>query len=1197
MNGMLFHVLQSTVLSRLGGSLLGLGCIIGLIWYAGPLLGLRSPGLRLALIGAIVAVAVLVVFLRWAIARRRGGKLKRELDAQGGREAERAAEIEAIQQKMSEAIASLKASELGGGARGKAALYALPWYMIIGPSAAGKSTMLRHSGLHFPYASSEDLHLKGFGGTRNCDWWFSDQAILLDTAGRYTTEDDDREEWLTFLGLLRKHRPRMPINGVIVTLAVSELLTADSEALERHVKILRERISELMKELRMVFPVYVVFSKCDLLHGFEAFFEDLSEQERGQLWGAYLFEADAEDPAALFEARMRELYGKLCELRLRKLSMQRNHARKAALFDFPNQFAAATDKLVEFIHLLFKPNPYQETPRFAGVYFTSGTQEGTPLQRVVGNLRQAFGYAQGEEPRSGPVKSYFIRQLFTDVIFQLQSAVSRSRKRLVWQRACKSAVVAGALASWAGAFVLLSGAFATNSWLLHGGADRVERVAATLGAEEPQPRQALLALHELYGFYRKLLANERERPLLSRIGVYTAHQQIPAIEALLLSGVRSKVHAPALKTLEYRLENLARDWETADKGAREAMRPPYYHALQVYLISTGAGTGFDETLARPFYAELWREHAGGAGTPEQGLEGAELDELLAFYLPRAYGDDGRLLEWPLRTELVAQARGQLSTPPNAERLYAQLKSKGARAYPELSLDELLSARNRGALVAEQPLPGLYTAAAWHGFVREQLAAEIDKATRGDWVLGTAAGAEATVDEALAVELEAAVRHAYFRDYADAWLTFLGGIEPQSFRSLDHASQQLMQLSRSDGPVGELMTVVAGNVNLTELPLPKLSAASETPAQPPRVPELAEALADLSRFATASGEMSVSESTNQYLLSTAALKNEVERLALAVDVPREAHGYAATVLGNTGSSTQLYRSWVTATGLLNALDPRTRRALEGLLTRPVRDTWGHVLSQARTQVQREWRYNVARVYAERLARRFPFSEQGPDAALDDVAEFFRPHDGVLWSFVEQDLAPFLTERRGRYRERRWLGMGLGFSPRFFSALAGAEQITGSLFRHGGDRPEMDFYVYPVPVPGLSEMTLESNGQVYRYRNEPQEWRRFSWPGPMQHIGARVAGRVSRGAFQGELAASGQWGLFHLLRDARLSEEGGTVYLSEWKLEAEGYGPISVRFRIRADRAHSVFHEQLIKGFGLPETVFVAGGGETMMAEAR
>ncbi len=67
----------------------------------------------------------------------------------------------------------------------------------------------------------------GVGGTRLCDWWFTEEAVLIDTAGRYTTQDSDaavdRAGWEAFLDLLKRTRPRQPLNGVLVAIALSDI--------------------------------------------------------------------------------------------------------------------------------------------------------------------------------------------------------------------------------------------------------------------------------------------------------------------------------------------------------------------------------------------------------------------------------------------------------------------------------------------------------------------------------------------------------------------------------------------------------------------------------------------------------------------------------------------------------------------------------------------------------------------------------------------------------------------------------------------------------------------------------------------------------------------------------------------------------------------------------------------------------------
>ncbi len=1212
--GRLFMPLRGFLTSKGGSSMIGLIAIMALVWYAGPYIGLSDVRTRLYIIGGLLGLALLIIVVRLLLVRRRGGKLKKELDGQNDeRAAQRDIEIGAIREKMNEAIGSLKSSQLGAGYRGSAALYALPWYMVIGPSAAGKSTLLRQSGLHFPYANADDLHLRGFGGTRNCDWWFSDQAILLDTAGRYTTEEDDREEWFAFLNLLRKHRPKMPVNGVIVAISVSDLLTADAEGLERHVKIIRERINELIKQLGLLFPVYVVFTKCDLVRGFEAYFEDLSEQERNQVWGTYLLENPQEDehPADLFERKMRELYAKLSELRLRKMSMQRNLERKASLFDFPNQFVAATERLTEFVHLLFRDNPYQETPRFAGIYFTSGTQEGTPLQRLVGNLRQAFGYSEDDTAeRTAPPKAYFIKSLFTDVIFQLQSAVRGNRRRIVLHRWLKGTAVAASLAVMVGTFLLLSGSYAANKLLVSEGAAVAGHLQETLLDVKAQPLQRYKALTDVYHYYNRLLENERALPWQFKLGVYTGDQQIPEYKQLLTDALQRQFRDRVFKALEFHLENLGRQWEAADKEGRERLRENYYRALKAYLMVAKVPGRLDLDVATPVLIQLWAESLGVAklGTPYKDVLKSvpDMDGMARFYLNGSVAGASAAPHWPVRNDLIAKARSQLRTPPNAEQLYAQLKNKGKVKFHSVGVADLLTGQNRGLLDGGKRIPGIYTRRGWAEFVRPELKKVIETATRGDWVLNGDLGAgknadapvkdEPVIDEELAEKLRGQVREKYFQDYADHWLDFLAAVQPKPFESLQDASVKLMTLARSDGPIGELMSVTAKNINLTD----DGSAAELTPAQLEaatadgrragvRVPELDMPLSDLRRFTNAAEKKTVSELVNQYLLVLSSLKNEMERLSASVDVQREAQTYAASILSSGGSSTELYKSWVSTNSLLNGTDVRTREAIEPLLIRPIRYSWAQVLVEARKQIQREWQYNVVNAYNQRLADKFPFNPKGKDAALDDVTEFFRPDDGVLWHFVDHTLDPFLAERRHGWRERRWLNLGVGFSRSFLRSLAEAKSITVSLFKRGGDEPQLTFYVYPMPVRGLSEMVLETNGQVYRYRNEPQEWRRFSWPGQLDQIGARVAGVAMRGTAHAELRAGGQWGLFHLLKDARLTKEGGTEFLTEWDLDTDpGEPPIKVRFRIRADRQNSIFQQKVMSGFGVPGALFARHG---------
>ena len=173
---------------------------------------------------------------------------------------------------------------------GKQHLYELPWYIIIGPPGSGKTTALLNSGLKFPLADRLGSQpIRGVSGTRNCEWLFTNDAVLIDTAGRYTTQESyqavDAAEWAGFLKLLKQHRPRRPINGVLVTMSLSDLLQHTEEERTLHAKAIRRRVQELYSTLGIRFPIYMLFTKCDLVAGFNDFFADLTQEERAQVWG------------------------------------------------------------------------------------------------------------------------------------------------------------------------------------------------------------------------------------------------------------------------------------------------------------------------------------------------------------------------------------------------------------------------------------------------------------------------------------------------------------------------------------------------------------------------------------------------------------------------------------------------------------------------------------------------------------------------------------------------------------------------------------------------------------------------------------------------------------------------------------------------------------------------------------------------
>ena len=1195
-------LLRRWLLSRPGSVALGLAMLTALVWFAAPYLGLRSVPWRLGIIAAIHLLVLLAVLVHWLLTRRRGDRLKAELEAQ--EEQGRLLEIEALKEKMDEAIASLRTSQLGVRHRGSAALYALPWFLLIGPSAAGKSTLLRNSGLNFPCAGGEDIDIRGFGGTRNCDWWFSDQAILLDTAGRYTTEEDDHEEWLAFLALLRRNRPRMPINGVIVAVSLADLLTADDEGLEWHVKVIRERIHELTTELGFVFPVFLVVTKCDLLEGFQAFFADLSEGERNQVWGCLLDGAGGEAGTEQVAAGLESLRQRLCEQRLRKMSIERNRSRKARIFDFPVQFEAAGERLLDFVGMLFRDNPYQEMPRYRGLYLTSGTQEGLPLQRVIGNLRQAFGFAEGEpEEEQARPRSYFVRELLHQVVFRVAGEASMNRRRQRISAWARSGALAGALAVVAGSVALLSGTYTAARLRAADTVDAAEGLqAALMSATGPAAGRARLqAFSEAWARYRRLLAQDRERPWYLPLAGSRGSEQIEPLRKVLEVALERGFLVPVARHLESRLDAYARQWDRKeDAAARAGLYEDYYATLRRYLLLHDPRR-LDPAAEAPGYASLWRRLmlAAGGGPEEDGtgpaagaspLTEEDANALVAMALGRLQAE-GAAVTGGLSDALVETARADLRTPPDARVLYRRLRERGLALHGEVALTDLMEGRGSSYLRGLGRIPLLYTRRGWEGYAAAEIRRVADSASRGDWVLGTADEAAPEGGEgARARELERRLRRRYFDDYASTWARALKRVRATSFRNVADAANSLLVIGRADGPVASLLRLTGSQLDLREpaagLPGEEVPAGALAAARP-AVPEMRSRLRDLRAVALPQGERELSEPLELWLQAVVGLQAEVERLRGSGDVAREAERYAAAVMAGNASGREIQRLWEATTAILGGMDLRSRRVVEPLLMSPLRSTWRVLLSVGMGEVQARWEREVVQAFDEHIRGRFPFASGGTDAAVADVAEFFRPGDGILWSFVDNELSPYLSRHRSVWKEKRWLGVGPGFSAAFLDSLNRSHQISQALFRRGSDMPSFAFDLYPIPQPGLSEIVFEANGQVYRYRNEPQEWRRFDWPGDFDQGGARLLALSTRSHVRYELSADGLWGVLELLRKAQLTHEQGTQYLSQWRMEGPGGAPVEVAFRLKLDRHTNVLSPGLLEGMRLPARL--AGGG--------
>lgn len=178
-----------------------------LVWFVGPLLAIADNKFWEDSSSRLLTIAVL--FLLWGLlivfASWRGNVRKKEVaqSETGQADLARRAAIEnaerTLRERFKDALRTLRTSSLYRG-RSERWRNDLPWYLVIGPQGAGKTSLLDFSGLEFPINKVERKLSRDVSSTAYCDWYFAENGVLIDTSGRYVDQNDsdiDGAGWST----------------------------------------------------------------------------------------------------------------------------------------------------------------------------------------------------------------------------------------------------------------------------------------------------------------------------------------------------------------------------------------------------------------------------------------------------------------------------------------------------------------------------------------------------------------------------------------------------------------------------------------------------------------------------------------------------------------------------------------------------------------------------------------------------------------------------------------------------------------------------------------------------------------------------------------------------------------------------------------------------------------------------------------
>ena len=1172
----MLNILFAIMTNRLMWGFIGITALSFIIWVIGPVFSIVDSRPLEPEVNRQISIALL--YVAWGLSnlvprlynswlnRKLMGSLKTSPGEQESGDHKRLTnEDPVLSERFTEAADMLKKAHFSGAGNkrwtqrfSRQYLYQLPWYVIIGAPGAGKTTALVNSGLHFPLADRfGKAALRGIGGTRNCDWWFTNEAVLLDTAGRYTTQESEQQqdasEWGHFVGLLRKYRGRQPINGVIVTVSLSDLLTQSAEASRQQALSLRQRLMELHEQLGIRFPVYVLVTKTDLLKGFRAYFANFDKAQRDQVWGfTFPWERSKLADFDLLSAFTQEyaLLQQRLDAGLPDTLLQESDGKaRAESYLFPQEFAALRPLLNDYLETVFSRSNFETQFSPRGIYFASGTQEGLPFDRVMGELSRALQLPQDQGSNGGawdnvnkesPIpgnkgQSFFLKDLLQNVIFQEAGLAGSNR----WWELRNRAVL------WSG-YVLLAAALVIAGLLWMTSYNNNKSYLQEVQAKVPQvvklsqnlQANDLSDLYALLPFLNGVLHLPESQdfdlnspPLTRRMGLYRGVE---------VSDATLTLYQKSLKQLLLpQVARLITTWLRNDNGSDADYS---YEALKAY-----------QMLYQPKHYDGKFLHAwlmlNIQRNQPQNITQAQISQL-EWHLRQLLETQIQASPYAQDDALVKREQALINQMPLSQRVYGRLrrlleKDDGLKPVSLASLggpqSELVFSRKSGKPVSEG-IPGLFTPEGYWNSFDKNINSVTDALHDDDrWVLGGEVQGETKQ------QTDLAVRQRYMADYMRQWDGLLQDIQLNNSADLSQRINAVRVLSGSSSPLRKLVINLSHFLMLEKTAPEEASAKGEADKQDNSATRTLTALFRSRQATTAASqqqqtpEQSVTAHFAPVIELAQPLEKDGKTIAFDDFLKQIDDLYRYLTAVQDAANSGMPPPAGDSISRLQASAGRLPGALQNMFTSMAvgasSDTQRRDLDNVRKRINVE----VGSFCRQAIAGRYPLSRSGrSEVTPDDLARMFAPGTGLMDSFFRDNLANKVDTTQSNWRFTPGIdGKTLPGGESVLRPFQQAQSIRDAFFANGATTPSWRVTVRTLQMDNdILTLSLDVDGQLLRYSHGPQAVQLMSWPGPGGTNQVRMQLGLANGT-TATLVTNGAWALNRFFDRARLSRGSSTL----------------------------------------------------------
>lgn len=1041
-------------------------------------------------------------------------------------------------------------------------LWQLPWYMVIGPAGSGKTALLREGFpsdiIYTPEAvrgTEQRLYITPHVGK---------QAVIFDASGAMCGEPDadtlHRRLWGHWLEWLVQKRARQPLNGLILTLDLPDLLTAGKRQREALLQTLRSRLQDVRQHLHCQLPVYVVLTKLDLLAGFSPLFTSLDKTGHDAILGVTFTRHAHENDGWRTELNaFWQTWGEQLNQALPDLMLAQSHHR-SALFSFVRQMQGVNDMLTALLDSLLDGENMDVMLR--GVYLTSSLQRGQVDDIFMQSA--ASQYRLGNSPLTAwplvDTMPYFTRNLFPQTLLAEPNLsgensvwLGNARRRMMVFTAGSAVLIVLAAGGWHHYY--------NSNW--NAGVRVLEQARTFMDVPLPQgiDYDGNLQLPLLNPVRDATLAygDWGDRSRLADLGLYQGRRIGPYVEQTYLHLLEQR-YLPALTN------GLIKDLATAPQNSEQKL------AVLRVLRMLEDKSGRNDEVVKQYMAKRWSERFHGKRDIQAQLM-AHLDYALQhtdWHAQRQAGEGEAISRWTPYDKPVTDAQKELSKLPVYQRVYQSLKTRAQGVLPaDLNLrdqvgptfDQVFISGDDDKLV----VPQLLTRHGLQSYFVKQRDELVALTAMDSWVLNLTRSVK--YSDADRAEIQRQLTEQYFGDYTATWRAGMDNLNVRDYESVAELTGALEQIISGDQPLQRALTALRDNTHDIVLPDKLDDKAREEARSAPDYLLLARLGHE---FAPENGTLDAQKDKESTMQAVYRQLTELHRYLLAIQnapAPGKSALKAVQLRLDQNSSDPIFATRQMAKTLPAPLNRWVGKLAD--------QAWHVVMVEAVHYMEVDWRDSVVKPFSEQLADKYPFNPRSPqDASLDAFERFFKP-GGVLDTFYAQNLKLFVeggAEVNG--------DDAVVIREDVLQQLERAQNIRDIFFsRQNGLGTQ--FAVETVSLSGNKRRSvLNLDGQLVDYSQGRNYTAHLVWPNNMREGNESKLTLIGlSGSAPRSISFGGPWAQFRLFGAGQLTGVQNGNFTVRFNVDGG-----AMVYRVHTDTEDNPFSGGLFSQFRLPDTLY-------------